>query len=301
VLGQLAAGRKIYIEHSNEVWNSAFPQGADVQAAGALLFGSLGDPFIRRLNAHGLRTAQMCRIFKNRFGAQASRVTCVLGAQAANSFTATEAADCPLAVQVGLRTTACRTDIDAVAIAPYFGNYLNLPVNTNELQSWSVGTMFNEIRTGGQLRDVYPNVATPCTENWPPQLTGTCSTSALQEIVPWIRAHSQEASARNLRLVAYEGGQHLVGVFGAQDNVAVANLFVAANRDQQMMDVYNTYLNSWRTNGGEMFMHFTLTFRAGKYGSWGALESLTPTQRPPKAAAIDAFNAANPCWWTGCR
>jgi hypothetical protein len=301
VLQQLAPVRRVYVEYSNEVWNSAFPQGGEVEARGAQLFGSLGDPFIRRLNAHGLRTAQVCRIFKTRFGAGASRVTCVLGAQAANSFTATEAADCSLAVQVGQRTTACRTDLDAVAIAPYFGNYLNLPVNVNELQNWTVAKMFQELRSGGQLTDLYPNVATPCTENWPPQLTGTCSTSALQEVVPWIQAHAQAAGARSLRLLGYEGGQHLVGVFGAQDNVAVANLFVAANRDVQMGEVYTNYLNLWRANGGEMMMHFTLTFGAGKFGSWGALESLTPAQRPPKAAAIDAFNAANPCWWQGCQ
>lgn len=91
-----------------------------------------------------------------------------------------------------------------------------------------------------------------------------------------------------------------MGVFGAQDNVAVSNLFVATNRDQRMKDIYTAYLNLWRTNGGEMFTHFTLTFRAGKFGSWGALESLTPIQRPPKAAAIDAFNAATPCWWSRC-
>ncbi|NBO63269.1 MAG: right-handed parallel beta-helix repeat-containing protein [Acidobacteria bacterium] len=301
VLQRLAPQRQVYIEYSNEVWNSAFPQGGEVEAKGALLFGNSGDPFIRRLNAHGLRTAQICHIFKTRFGIQADRVTCVLGAQAANSFTTTEAADCPLAVQSGQRTTPCRTDIDAVAIAPYFGNYLDLPVNTNELQNWSVNTLFNEIRLGGQLQDLYPNVATPCSENWPPQQTGSCSISALQEIVPWISAHSQEANSRNLRLLAYEGGQHLVGVFGAQDNQAVSNLFVEANRSPLMADVYTTYLNSWKSNGGEIFMHFTLTFAAGKYGSWGALESLTPVQRPPKAAAIDSFVAANPCWWSGCQ
>jgi hypothetical protein len=300
VLAQLAPGRRVYVEYSNEVWNGAFPQGGEIEARGNQLYGNLGDPFIRRLNAHGQRSAEICRVFKTRFGAQSGRVTCVLGAQAANAFTATEAADCPLAVQVGARTRPCSADLDAVAIAPYFGNYLDLPANADELQTWTVTQLFTELTTGGQLRHTYPNVATPCTENWPPQETGTCATSALAEVVPWIQAHGRETRARSLRLLSYEGGQHLVGVFGVENNDAVTNLFVAANRDARMGGVYATYLDAWRQAGGELFVHFTLTFASGKYGSWGALEALTPTVRPPKAQALDAWGAANSCWWSGC-
>ncbi|MBM4281237.1 MAG: hypothetical protein FJ137_10940 [Deltaproteobacteria bacterium] len=300
VLARLTAGRRVYVEYSNEVWNGAFPQGYEIEQRGSQLYGTRGDAFIRRLNAHGQRSAEVCRAFKARFGTQAGRVTCVLGAQAANAFTATEAADCPLALAVGARTTPCSAELDAVAIAPYFGNYLDLPANADEVQGWTPTQLFAELMTGSQLRQTYPDVATPCTEKWPPQETGTCATSALAEVVPWIRAHGEEARARRLRLLAYEGGQHLVGVFGVENNDAITNLFVAANRDPRMAGVYSAYLQSWRDAGGELFVHFTLSFSSGKFGSWGALEALTPTTLPPKAQALLSWSAANPCWWTGC-
>jgi len=300
VLAQLDPSLDIYLEYSNEVWNSAFPQGAEIEARGNQLFAGLGDPFIRRLNAHGLRTAQICQRFKIAFGTQSARVICTLGAQAANAFTQTEAADCPLAVQVGQRNSPCHTDMDAVAIAPYFANYTNLPVNEDEIQTWSLNQLFAEINQGGQLLDVFPEVATPCTENFPMIPTQPCPVSALQEVQPWTTSHGSAAGARTLRLLAYEGGQHLVGVFGVENNVAISNLFVAANRDPRMQSAYVDYLQTWKANGGELFSVFALSFNNSRFGSWGIVEELGQTQRPPKAQAILAFNAANPCWWPGC-
>ena len=91
-----------------------------------------------------------------------------------------------------------------------------------------------------------------------------------------------------------------VGIQGVENIAAVANLFVAANRDARMRDAYDTYLQSWKDAGGELFVHFNLSFGYGKFGSWGVLEALGQTPRPPKAEAIDDFNAANACWWADC-
>jgi len=300
ILAQLNPGLDIYVEYSNEVWNPAFPQGNEIEDRGNQLFGNLGDPFIRRLNAHGLRTAQICQRFKAVFGSQSNRVICTLGAQAANTFTQTEAADCPLAVQVGLRSTPCHTDIDAVAIAPYFANYTNVPVNENEIQTWTLNQLFAEINQGGQLLDVLPNVATPCTENFPQIPTQPCPISALAEVQIWNASHKAAANTRQLRLVAYEGGQHLVGVFGVENNAAITTLFTSANRDDRMQPVYESYLQSWKDNGGELFALFGLSGTYGRFGSWGIVERLNQTPRPPKARALAAFNAANPCWWPNC-
>ncbi len=300
VLAQLDPTLDVYLEYSNEVWNPAFPQGSEIEQRGNELFGSLGDPFIRRLNAHGLRTAQICQRFKAVFGSQSDRVICTLGAQAANAFTQTEAADCPLAVQVGLRATACGNDMDAVAIAPYFANYTNLPVNADEIQGWTLDQLFAELTQGGQLQDTPPNVATPCTENFPPVPTQPCPISSLEEVMPWTTAHKSAADARGLRLVAYEGGQHLVGVFGVENNQAITNLFIGANRDSRMGPIYESYLQSWKDNGGELFALFGLSGTYSRFGSWGIVERLGQTPRPPKAQAILDFNAANPCWWPDC-
>lgn len=301
VRDQLAAGRRVYVEYSNEVWNSAFPQGAEIEARGNALYGALGDPFIRRLNAHGQRTAEICSLFKAAFGAEASRVTCVLGAQAANAFTQTEAADCPVAIQAGARTTPCRDDIDAVAIAPYFGNYTNVPANEIEIQTWTLDQLFNELNFGGQLAN---NFNTPCTENGPAfsgrVVGGRCTVSATEEVGLWMDNHFVAARSRGLSMIAYEGGQHLVGVFGVENNAAITDLFVAANRDLRMGEIYESYLGNWKARGGELFAVFSLSFSYGRFGSWGMVEQLGQLPRPPKAAAVDAFNGENPCWWAGC-
>ena len=113
------------------------------------------------------------------------------------------------------------------------------------------------------------------------------------------RAHA-ELNTRGMKLIAYEGGQHLVGILGVENNQAVTDLFAAANREARMGAAYTQYLQSWKDNGGELFVHFTLTFGFGRFGSWGALESLTQAPDPPKQQAIEDFMQANPCWWNGC-
>lgn len=300
VLAQLDAGRRVYVEHSNEVWNS-FPQGFEIeQDAQANFPGGAESGFTKRMNQHGLRTAQLCALFRTAFGAQAARVECALGAQAANAFTTEEAADCPLAIARGLRTTPCLTAGDHVAIAPYFGNYLDVADNEDEIQGWNLAKLFAEIEDGGQLAQAFPNSSTPCTDNFPQDFTVPCPVGALEEVEIWMDAQFDSAQARGMSMIAYEGGQHLVGVQGVQDNDTITALFVGANRDARMGAAYTRYLESWKAHGGELFVHFNLSFGYGRFGSWGVLETLTPDAPTPKQQAIADFVSANPCWWSGC-
>lgn len=300
VSAQLEAGRRVYVEHSNEVWN-AFPQGFEVEQDALANFpGGADSAFTKRMNQHGLRTAQICAQFRAAFGAQATRVECALGAQAANAFTATQAGDCPLAIAHGMRAAACLAPGDNVAIAPYFGNYLDVAANADENQGWNLAELFAEIEQGAQLTQTFPSSATPCTENFPQNFTTPCPMGALEEVEGWMKAHFAAAQSRGLAMIAYEGGQHLVGVQGVQDNTTITNLFVAANRDPRMGAAYRRYLDMWKASGGELFVHFNLSFGYGRFGNWGVLETLTPTAPSPKQQAIDDFNDDNSCWWSAC-
>ncbi len=270
----------VYVEYSNEVWNGGFVQGGWVEQQGTQDFldahgNPRGTPFDRRMNWHGQRTAQMCELWKAAWGSDADRVTCVLGAQAANAYSQTQAADCPFST---LQPCSAH-GIGAVAIAPYFGGYLGQPSAQATVRSWTLDTLFTEIEQGGQLAGGPPG-------------------GALAEARHWLAPQRTAADARGLHLISYEGGQHLVGVFGVENDAAITTLFTAANRDARMGDAVTHNLADWRAKG-ELFLQFTASGSYGKWGSWGAFEYVDHTSTPKHQALID-FIASHPCWWSGC-
>lgn len=272
----------VYIEFSNEVWNSHFPQFGYAVAAGVAMFDDPDDdievdPYQSGFNWSGVRTAQMCDIWKAAWGDQASRVHCVAGSQASNAWVSEQVLDCPLWTTGG---PCVNHGIEALAIAPYFGGYLGEPKNATKVSAWTLDQLFTELEVGGVLK------------NGP-------KGGALAQANQWMLASAAVANHRGVEMLAYEGGQHLVGVQGAENNEALTALFIAANRDPRMGSLYSKHLDSWRTNGGHLFMAFNFTGTYSKSGSWGALEYVTQPSTP-KWTALTDWAAANPCWWEGC-
>jgi hypothetical protein len=279
----LRKDQKAYIEFSNEVWNSAFPQHDYAVQQGRIAWPAAGaSPFELNRSWYGMRTAQMCDIWKSTWGADAARVVCVLGAQSANPETATKSLDCPL--WRGTRQGPCADHhIDAVAIAPYFGGAVP--------DSWTS-------QPDGGLARLF-----------------TAMTRSNDSSVPeggWLAEVShQEAAYRSLlapyklELIGYEGGQSLVGHPRYRQGAPVVNLYIAANRDALMGAAYTSALNDWRRNGGHAWVLYGDIAAPSQYGEWGALESFLDTvdplkQAPPKWQAIQNFISSNPCWWPGC-
>ena len=87
-----------------------------------------------------------------------------------------------------------------------------------------------------------------------------------------IRAHRAVARSHNVALHAYEGGQHLVGHGGAEDNEKLTALFIAANRDPRMGQLYQRHLAIWHDEGGGLYALFASMGEPSKWGSWGLLE-----------------------------
>ena len=259
----LLSSLPIYVEYSNEIWNSAFSQGDWVEDRGVTEWpGSLESRFTKRINWHGKRTAEVCDIWKSVFGASPERIVCALASQAANSWTAQEGLLCPLWNQA----PCSGHGINAIAIAPYFGGYLGEPTNATEVASWSssstgMSKLFTELQSGGMI-------------------AGGPSGGSLAESFSWIEAHKAVANLFNVALLSYEGGQHLVGVGGAQNNSTLTTIFTSANRDARMGSLYTTYLQGWEARGGGLFMHFNDIGSSSRYGSWGALESVDQRSSP---------------------
>ena len=248
---------RVYVEHSNEVWNGQFAQAQYAQARG-LELGLSSDPFQAQLRYHSLRSVQIFDLFEAVYGGT-DRLVRVMAAQAANSWTSEQVLDYGDAP----------SHTDALAIAPYFGNYLGAPDQQPQVAAMSLDALFSE-------------------------LTDT----AIPKSTQWMADQAAVASARGVALLAYEGGQHLVGVGPAQSDDAVNALFDAANRDPRMGALYTTYLQAWRDAGGQLFAHFTHVGGYSKYGRWGSLEYQDqPQGAAPKRQALMGFMDATPACW----
>jgi hypothetical protein len=266
----LAPSLQVYLEYSNEAWNSVFSQGAFIEQQGLLEWPNVeASAFTKRINWYGKRSAQICQIWKRVFAESSGRVTCVMASQAANSWTATEALTCPL-----WNSGPCiQHGISALAIAPYFGDYLGGDNYVAEVSSWAqqgdagIDKLFAEIQLGGAL-------------------TNGPRGGALEQSMSWIEQNRAVATSFALQLVSYEGGQHLVGVGAASARAPITKLFTSSNRDPRMGDTYFSYLNGWRERGGGLFMHFTDISSYSVFGSWGALEGVGDTQSPKYNALL---------------
>ncbi len=111
-----------------------------------------------------------------------------------------------------------------------------------------------------------------------------------------MRSQKQIADTYNLRLVAYEGGQHLVGsgthptLGNLSGNQKLTDLFIAANREPKMKDAYLQYLNDWNQVSGDLMLLFNSVRIPNRYGSWGLLEfGSQAIQNSPKASGVKQY------------
>jgi len=238
VKARLDPGLRAYIEYSNEVWNSGFPQHRYAAARGAEL-GLTSKPGEAVWVFTAWRSVQIFRIFEETFGGR-DRFVRVLPAQSGNLYM----------TRTLLDFQGASKQADVLAIAPYFG--MSVPQQPNkwspipaaEVAAWGVDRLFNHLET---------------------------------VVVPEVNIRMQEAAKlagqRGLTLVAYEGGQHLVGIQGGENDKALNALFRTANLDPRMGELYSENLRGWESAGGALFCHFSSVARWSKSGFWGLLQS----------------------------
>lgn len=197
-----------------------------------LALGLSTNAFQAQLRFQSQRSVQMFQIWHQVFAGQTDRIVRVMASQSANSWTAGQV--------LGWQNAAA--SVDALAIAPYFGGIL--------------GT------TGQAPTTLTLNVA---------GVLAACQQDILT-VEGHILSNKSVANAAGVDLIAYEGGQHLVGVGSYQSNATLTQLFIDANRDPAMYALYRDYHARWFNAGGGMFCSFSSAFRPGIYGSWGVVE-----------------------------
>lgn len=188
----------------------------------------------------------------------ADRLVRVLAAQSANPWTSEQVMDFEDANE----------HADVLGIAPYFGNALGDPKKQDETAQMTVDEVLDR-----------------CAE-------------FIAEGNATIARQAELAKQRGLRLVAYEGGQHLVGYGGAENNEKLTELFHAANRHPRMKALYLDYLAGWKQSGGALMAIFSSMGTYSKWGSWGLFEyhGQDPAEAP-KYQAVMQFLQDNPKWW----
>ncbi len=264
----LKKDKTVYIEYSNELWNGGFKGTGWVRTKGcqdpdAFVLHSGGndwgvsgcDDGASGFRFQAKRSARIFEIFRDEFGNESGRIVNAIASQAANRGVSTAlfaAFDDPAINPTGIRP-------DALAIAPYFGGGVADQIaNTGEIGQVSVDTILDRAE-----RDIDTNVR------------------------DWIVKQKQVADVEGVALIAYEGGQHLVGTRGNQDNDKLTSLLHAANRHPRMYDLYVKYLDAWYGSGGGPLVLFNSVYSPNKWGSWGHLEYQDqPDNTAPKYRAI---------------
>ncbi len=269
VKNKLNSKLKVYVEFSNEVWNWQFPQTNYALQQGQARWGR--DKKDAYMQWYGMRTAQMCDIWKKTFASQNHRVVCVMGTQTAWKGLENAALDCKYWVAEGNKP-CYQHGIDAYAIAAYFGADLGAPENSQAVESW--------------LNDADGGFAKAIEQLKKGKLLPK-STNSLADNYKNFTYHATVAQKRGLQLIAYEGGQHIVGREGVENNEKLTNFFIKLNRHPTMYDLYTQLLNDWKKAGGKLFIHFVDIGKPSKWGSWGALEYLEQKTSPKYKALID--------------
>jgi len=234
--------RAVYVEYVNELWNGIYPSTGENQRL-AIAEIAQGDPHhyqyrsgsdfhygMRRL---GRQTARISEIFRSVFGdaEMMTRVRPVLAAQIDNSGTLYTPLEYLEAVhgpgnRFGNPPRPVSYHVYAGAGAPYVGL-------TRDADGLSVDDIFDQM------------------------------TSHLHTVVlPAITSAKKACDRFGIRLVAYEGGQHLAG----KRSVAAK---VAAQDDPRMKDILVRLMRHWSATGGDLFTYYSLCSSYGEYGSFG--------------------------------
>jgi hypothetical protein len=256
---KLDKDRNLYVEYSNEVWNSIFKQtGRNHEAAKAEI--AAGDTTLtdggKDQNEYywgwkrvSKRTVQIARIFREVFGEEAmnTRVRPVLASQSAN----------PFMTRLQLEYIAKYHGepakyIYGIAGAPYFGPDRKI----SDKDDASVEELINSIKADPGYMKVM---------------------AAYAVLARYYRVHH----------LCYEGG---LGIEGEKN---LANK-IKVNRDPRIAGALTDYLNTWYGTGGELFMYYNLTSMYTKWGCWGLTDTISvpPARQTPKYKAVAAFEKA---------
>ena len=243
----LNAGLKIYVESSNEVWNSA--PGFEQTLYNSQQAAAMG---LTDIQNHARRTIELAEIFES-----------VLGTGSLNNQ-----------IRVNLCYHKPMLKWSLIPMLEYIRDHHGTPSN----YLWAIGcqTYFSGgHETGESVEDILNDCRTSITAQID-EAGGTNEAGRKQ----WIAT----SAAWNLPggFVSYEGGPDHGG--GSTDNIANR---IMAERNQGIYDLMQYNLkDAFIDLGGALAMQFTLTSAYSRYGCWGLSDDVSVPHRNYKLAAI---------------
>ena len=234
---QLDPSLRVYLEYSNEVWNSQFEQTRySWEKAKELQLGPAERPWEGGGLYYAQRSVEIFKIWEDVFGGS-DRLVRVLAWQSGNTWWMT---------RIILPHQDAFRHADALAIAPYIS--MNVPLDGKELTAGEVATWSVD------------------------QALDYLEQKSLPRSIKAIRATKEVADQFGLALLAYEGGQHMVGVGGGENNEQMTKLFHDCNTHPRMGEIYRKYFSAWTQSGGDLFCYFASVGGWSKWGSWGIMQ-----------------------------
>lgn len=242
----------LYLENSNELWNHQFSQSRDLRESMMAKIikesGLTPEAAELKIGQESLpqkavvdRLCHISAIFRQEFGPRAAQIKPVLAGQAANSRHLRKGLEHLVASG---QQESCH--LEAIAIAPY--------LNTQSGRDFNPASV-NEVFT--EMNKFYA-----------------------EKVKPAIVEHAQLAQQYNLKLYAYEGGQHLNG-----ENAL--DIKTAAQNDPRMGELLKDYFCFWQNSGGEDFIFFSSIDGNSKYGHWGLKTSVNEGETVKHSAVIN--------------
>ncbi len=288
---------RIYVEYSNEVWNWQFDQAHWAEAQGKARWG--GDHLWMQFYAG--RAAEMSEIWSEIFADDAlpDRLVRVLSTQTGWLGLEEQILEAPLwTAQRGDGKPPARY-FDAYAVTGYFGGVLGRDDYVDVVRAWIADSrahadtaaiergLTGAARRAFMARHQFDIAIAQATAELRDGLISGTEADTLADVLNRILPYQADiARAHGLDLIMYEGGSHVVGVGANVEDPVLTAFFTHFNYTPEMGALYTELLAGWQDLGGQLFAAYADVYAPGKWGSWGALRTLSDNN--PRWTALEA-------------
>ncbi len=281
---------KAYVEYSNEVWNWQFQQAQWADQQARKRWGGDG----LWLQYYAGRAVEVAQIWQEVFAEGAvdrdlsQRLVRVISTQTGWLGLEDQILTAPLwtAEETGRQPPARL--FDAYAITGYFGAGLGTADRAPVVRAW-IADSLDRARSAAEAEGLRGKEAENyiAAHRWDVAvaqaavelrdgLNGGSNEGMLDDLLNRLLPyHARIASEHGLDLVMYEGGSHVVGQGPLIEDDMLTGFFTHLNYTAEMAELYRQLLNAWPRLGGQLFAAYSDVSTASRWGSWGALRTLS--------------------------